>query len=595
MTVLPHTFTVLSSIGRERHIKPRSVTGAVEVPLTADSESRVPAEVRRVSWDMVERFPWLAPVEALCHFGGTRVSVESEPGIILLDQRFPIWLAVLNDRAFLSIDTDLLEGAARTRFQVATEYLAFLAGRGYIHLFDHRTRTWHRADGSANDFVGRLTAGATTRRFDELRTDWRFGFLGGFLAYFLIDVAMNAQTARPWWTSVVKGLVLGSFVNGIQYFQARRALAARLRQLREEILSAKERAEHLTFRKRAKTVWGEIFGTLFVGTIATGALFEDPWANFWIGLPVFCLFGLLIWSLLVSRHVYVVLDWRAIEGLAMRRRIRIPYVDVDGIRQSKELGFTRISSAHQSIWIPNYLEHYLQLVDVVWDRVSSAVPESAAPLIHGRTERPTRFQSILQDARQSVDFIWPVLRASWPHVWIHLFERRNPLRRQYGWHPHLLRHGRVVLGLVINAEEVLWQEAREQHVVDGAALVLFAPDLAVDDAGELLEQVVARVWDDTDNDDEDVEDFRSMLDEQAPYPLAVAVPESLTRGTRVLCSSLMVVRRYVPLGRLRSPWVPLLIDPSACPFATVLPARYWDPLWRQSWNTFDVQAADTDS
>ncbi len=536
---------------------------------------------------MVERFPTLEPVEALCHLEGTNDATEHEPGILLLDQRLPIWLAVLEDRAFISVDTELLDGAARARFQVAAEYLGFLAQRGYSHLFDHRTRTWHGAGGSASDFVARLTTGATTRRLDQLRTDWRFGFIGGFLAIFVLDLVLNAQPERSLWASAVKGLVLGSFINGMQYVQARRALNERLRQLRAEILSGQQPAEHLTFRKRAKTVWGEVLGVLFVGTLATGALTEDFWGNIWIGLPILCLPAALLWSLIFSRRVFVVLDGRSIEGLSRRRRNRIQYVDVDRIREHRTLGFTTISSAHHVIQIPGYLERYLQLIDLVWDRVSSAVPESAAPLLHGRTQSPARFESLLRDARARTTFIWTVLRASWPPLWMHLFERHNPLRRQYHWHPHLLRHGRVVLGLVIIADDKLWQVAREEFVFDASALVLFAPDRSVDEAGELLEEVVARVWEDT--DDEDAQDFRRTLSEQGPYPLGVTVPESLTRGTLVVCSSVMIVRRYVPLGQLRSRWIPLLVDPTACPFATVLPARYWDPSWRRSWKARGAQ------
>jgi hypothetical protein len=162
--------------------------------------------------------------------------MTGNPGVVLLDRRFPIWLAILDNAAFISIDTELLEGAARTRFEAAFEYVTFLNGRGYRQLFDHRTAAFSEVDPDGTDFVRRLAHAGSSRRFDRIRTDNRVGFVGGFVGIVLADLALSSST-RPLWTTVLRGLALGSVLTGLQYYQARKALTDRLRRLRDEILA----------------------------------------------------------------------------------------------------------------------------------------------------------------------------------------------------------------------------------------------------------------------------------------------------------------------------------------------------------------------
>jgi len=88
---------------------------------------------------------------------------------------------------------------------------------------------------------------------------------------------------------------------------------------------------------------------------------------------------------------------------------------------------------------------------------------------------------------------------------------------------------------------------------------------------------------------EEIARFRTALGRNAGFPLLVTVPPALVNGHTVYCTSLMMNGRDVPLGYLRSWWLPVMVDPRACQFAVVVPLRYWGAPVRRQWK----RGADT--
>ena len=62
-----HDFSCVTGVSQA---PPRLWEGAERLPLAAGSKWRLSADVRRVSWDLADRYA-LEPIEALCHVKGT--------------------------------------------------------------------------------------------------------------------------------------------------------------------------------------------------------------------------------------------------------------------------------------------------------------------------------------------------------------------------------------------------------------------------------------------------------------------------------------------------------------------------------------------
>src|SRR5215831_14254022 len=290
---------------------PRPVAGARAVPLTAGSDVRASADVRRDAWDLAERFPSLEPIEALCRLEGASAA-DLRPGVVLLDRHFPIWLAVLDDRVFVAVNCELLEGAARERFAAAGSYVAFLAERGFRWLVDHRSKTSREVDTSGSGLVPLLAAAGSSRRFDQLRTDRRLGFLSGFLGFAVGDLLITGTrpTVAALALSLVKGAALGLVITAVQYYQARSALDARLRQIRDEIISDAAPAERLHFGKPRVRLWSDLFAVVLFGALTAFVYPVNNW-RFFVFLAAFLI---ACCGALRHRRGEVALDGQGIEG-----------------------------------------------------------------------------------------------------------------------------------------------------------------------------------------------------------------------------------------------------------------------------------------
>jgi len=174
--------------------------------------------------------------------------------------------------------------------------------------------------------------------------------------------------------------------------------------------------------------------------------------------------------------------------------------------------------------------------------------------------------------------------AASPPLWMLL--RRNPLRGQYLRQRHLLRHGQLALARVITANRLLYRAPRDEWRFDAPAIVLYTLDVAdCPSSEELLDDLAARL---SDPHDDATEWFARTMAETRGLPLTVRVPEAHSGPLAVYCTTVMVVRRHLPLGSLKSPWLPLLVSP-ATRFAVVLPPRFWGAEMRAAWIRGDVR------
>jgi hypothetical protein len=241
-----------------------------------------------------------------------------------------------------------------------------------------------------------------------------------------------------------------------------------------------------------------------------------------------------------------------------------------------------VSSERDWLLVPNGFDERGQLATTLWDGVHDALGEEAL-------DPPTSVDEMLQSARGVLDGggrdrLKPH-DAACPPLW--MLVRRHPLRGQYLHQYRLLRHGRRTLGRVLAANQLLYRIPRDEARFDAPAIVIYAFDPADSTPRpELLERIAERFSDPL---DAAAGWFTNAVTKNGGFPLAVPVPEAFSEGIQVYCTSVMVVRRHIPLESLRRAWLPLLVSPSER-FSIVLPMRLWGPAMRAAWKRGGARA-----
>jgi hypothetical protein len=558
------------------------IVGAVPVALTAGFESRADARVRQVAWDLAERWSSLLPVEATCTIrSSARPGSHTQAGVVLLDRHFPIWLVVLDECVVLSVATELLDGRVRDRFEAARAYLERLVDLGYVLMLDPRTGEVADAVDRLPCLVADLARGGDTGRFESLKRDSRLGFIAAALAVMVLDQAGNVARSVPrsFLTSLVHGFALGTVLAGLQHFFARRVLSERLDQIRRAILGDDPVAGERRYSLARWWVWLQGGSTAFIGVLGVASLA----AQVPLGIIVFGgVFLGGVASIVLGRRAFVVLDDHGIEGLGLRGRARIAYCDVEDARERVLTDFLVLTTSEKRIWISKHLHRYGELAEILAARLHR---RDTAPCIFDVDGTAlTRLRAGLDDVRRRHVFGLERDIARSP-LWMVLRTRRHPLRRQYRRQRHLLRHGSLVWGYVLVAHDSLFEAPLDQPLLDAPAVVVFdsiggdIPDLAR--AAERIGSAVFNPDPAAPLDGSLVAWFNGCMDS----PLSTAVPHDLSDGRPMRCSRLMVVRKHLPLRCLRSPWIPLLVDPGASDCCIILPRRYWDAATRRAWQT----------
>lgn len=556
----------------------RFLVHATPISIAAGSESRAPADVRRLGIALGDRFPSLETIEALCRFDGGDGDEAPAPGLILLDRRFPIWIALLEQTVLVTIDTELLDGDPRARVQRAHEVIEVLRASGHRIVVDVQADRVDTDGISEGDLASRLAAAGSTRWFGLLTRDARFGFGFGGIGFAIATAVIDRWDKGTWppvWTSAVDGLFFGLFMAAVQYWHARKRLTERLDGMRDEIVSGRTEAPR-AWRKSRIAIAGDVAGLVVFGSFATIGLISRSWA---IGLFIAAFWAAAVASVAVGFGRVLKIDSESIEACSPFSRTRIAFRDVLQVRQWPALDLTIVSSDRDWLLIPNGFDERGQLTITLWDRVLGALREPSLqqvasgaeilPSLH-ETEERRRGRRILRD-------------VACPPLW--LLVRRHPLLGQYLWQHRLLRRGRLALARVVAANRVLYRVPRDEGRFDAPAIVIYTFDAADNPQWPgLLDRIATRL---TDSHDTAAEWFTNAVTEGGGFPFAVLVPESFTEGVPVCCTTVMVVRRHIPLGSLRAQWLPLLVSPTVR-FSVVLPLRFWSTGMCAAWKRDNV-------
>jgi len=557
----------------------QSVVHTRRIPITSGSESRVSADLRRLGMALEERFPLLESIEALCQMGGEEHLGHEIPGLILLHRRFPVWLALFDETVFISIDTELIDGNPRARVRQAHEIIDCLRSAGYAVVVDVQTGRVDHDGLTERDLASRVAGRGSTRWFDPLIRDARLGSVFSGYGFAVVSAVMDRWSRGSWpppWSLAVRGLLFGLLMGATQYWLARTRLRQRLEGIRQDLIA--EPGTHETFRKSRFTIGSEVAAVLVFGGFACVGLLLGSWAT---GLFILAFGVAAVTSLLIGFGRIFVLTADAIESRARAGSTRIAYRDVRQVVQFPAFDTTIVVSDRDWLVVPSGFDHHRRLTARLWDRVDDALTESALqPLRNGG--------DILRSLRDSQtagrgDRLTLQDFAS-PPPWMLL--RRHPLRGQYVHQRHLLRQGQLTAARVITANRLLYRPPRDETRFDAPAIVLYTLDAAdCPSSEELLDDLAARLLD---PHDDATEWFARMMARSRGLPLTVQVPEDYSGGAAVYCTSVMVVRRHLPLGSLKSPWLPLLVSPSTR-FAIVLPMRHWGAEMRAAWVRGDVR------
>ena len=541
------------------------------IPVTAPSEWRVSGATRKLSAQLVERFPVLLSVEALC-----RVAAEPSPipGLVLWDRRFGLWMAVFDDAICLSIGTELLEGNPIDRVRAAQEYVEFLSDAGYDALFDHQDGRLHAEGTPASCLAERIAAGGYSRWFRRMVRGCGLGlFFGaatGFLAPMLWRAGLHGAT-RGRRSDVVLAVVFGVLAGSLQYLVTRKQLKQEAQQIRDAILTGSTQEARLLFHESASLLAVVMLGTLLTGGLASMAFASGSWLMaMW--LAAFCACSVV--SVATSWGRVLSLDDHAVQSQArLGRTRRIAYEDVIRIVRWPSLYATVVSSEHQWLVISDTIDLRGQLRSLLWDRVALALEAPSADQPSGDVETLHRLRESVDAARREGLRVRDARRMP---LWMIVRKRNHPLRGQFACHKRLLCTGRVTMARVLTANQTL--VGRPRTALDAPVIAIYGAD---DETPlESLDRIAARLTNSSDR--EATEWFQEALAAHHQFPLQLPLPSFLAGDRPVYCTSVMVVRRQIPLGSLRARWLPLLVIPSV-PFTMVVPMRLWGVGIRDRW------------
>lgn len=136
----------------------------------------------------------------------------------------------------------------------------------------------------------------------------------------------------------------------------------------------------------------------------------------------------------------------------------------------------------------------------------------------------------------------------------------------------LLKHGRVVLGALVQANMELFAPLRK----DLPALAVWSEEPDWDADIPAMRAWGYRIFQLKGQEPEgDLERLTRTMNNERARPQNYPLPESFTGGKKIFLSSLVVFRRHLPYGYITSGILPLLVHPEGTPSCMVLPGRYW--------------------
>lgn len=168
--------------------------------------------------------------------------------------------------------------------------------------------------------------------------------------------------------------------------------------------------------------------------------------------------------------------------------------------------------------------------------------------------------------------------------WWMILERDRRFCALYRDQNILWKQGMVVWGSLVQANSLLFKPGNSDH----PALIVCSPDLEFHSNLSELRIIARELYELKNQKLEhpemlDLKIFAEIITNEMVCPFNVEIPNCLTLNKLVYFTSIMVSRKHLPEGYLKSGWFPVLIAPNKTPAAMILPSRYWDSSLLSVW------------
>lgn len=152
---------------------------------------------------------------------------------------------------------------------------------------------------------------------------------------------------------------------------------------------------------------------------------------------------------------------------------------------------------------------------------------------------------------------------------------------QYRDQDILISQGEVVFAHIIQANTLLFQPGSMNH----PAAILFSRDRYFDDHLEELLELGHNMFDLKGQtlDDPELKKFAEVITDEMTALLNVKLPKKITGNREVYYTTIMLHRKHMPLGYLKTGWFPVLVLPDRTEACMFLPERYWDREMLELW------------
>ena len=160
--------------------------------------------------------------------------------------------------------------------------------------------------------------------------------------------------------------------------------------------------------------------------------------------------------------------------------------------------------------------------------------------------------------------------------WWMILERDRRFCALYRDQNILWKKGIVVWGRLVQANNLLFEPGRWDH----PAVIVCSPVPLFDSNIKELTRIAQDLYQLKDKKLEhpemvDFVTFAEVITNEMDCLFNVKIPTSLTFNQLVYFTSIMVCRKHLPGGYLKSAWFPTLIAPDTTSAAMILPSKYW--------------------
>jgi len=529
------------------------------LPAVADDRVRVSGELRKTADAVCERMAHAYWVEVRLQAENGGVS----PAILLLAEGSLVAACLQGDVATLLIAPGVESVTIARRLRDVSTFAAALATTGY----DTRVHPLHQGAQET------MTTAEWMESLDSrsFRRGWPVDAAIVFTAGAVlsgVSLAMGAPGASR--AGVLVGaLALGGLCAAMQFLHSWNQWHERLISFRVELAAQAADAESVEFHPRPTPLWMRLSAFVLFGGVAVGLARGGDWGLALVALGTAV--SLQIYLLVLDR-AWVRLDATGIEGLALRRRVRMSFVDVDAIPATDELEPMFVVSRRDRIWLSKQLAGGEHLRHLLWERVLRA--HSSLDLARQDLGEP-RLLRALRDAVERSRASGTIVSTRLPSLpWLLRLAWRDPVLEQYRWQQHLVRHGRVCAARVVSSS-MAFEVPRDRLAGPLSVRVLFLdPDhgsttrLAVECLNQALQ------------DDAVSPPLLDALTRVTPA-IRQLPPERV--GPGVWVARMVLDPRALPLRHLRSAWLPVLVDRGRCDFVSPVPPALWPPPFRRAW------------